>query len=217
MPPITSKTICSILALAGATARDHYSTLWRSPMYSSRLRVFTQLAFVAVLVFMLAAVPVAFADSQAQSGPVSPDMLLGQAAQPASAAGLGRAMAPAVADIFVDDNYNALTPGWNVTAFNTVQGGVDGAASGNTVLVYPGNYVENVNVDRLSRCRATPAPATLPVQSIFVQPRLRDAGIRIAMPRAYSPQPALAANRCSNTVSVQTRQRTGRQLTAPPL
>ena len=33
-------------------------------MYSSRLRVFTQLAFVAVLVFMLAAVPAALADSR---------------------------------------------------------------------------------------------------------------------------------------------------------
>ena len=117
-------------------------------MYSSRLRVFTQLAFVAVLVFMLAAVPAALADSQAQSGPVSPDMLLGQAAQPASAAGLGPEMAPAAADIFVDDDYTSITPGWGVTAFDTVQGGVNGAAPGNTVLVYPGNYVENVNVDR---------------------------------------------------------------------
>ena len=145
---MTPQAIRSILALAGATARDHHPTLWRSPMYSSRLRVVHS---ACVRRSSRVHVGRGACGSRRFAGPERPGQpghAVGAGSPTRFAAGLGPEMAPAAADIFVDDDYTALTPGWGVTAFNTVQGGVNGAAPGNTVLVYPGNYVENVNVDR---------------------------------------------------------------------
>ena len=79
-------------------------------MYSSKLRVFTQLALVAVLLFMVAAVPAAFADSRAEGGPVSQDGLPGQAAKPAAAAGPSREMGLDATLIVYDAISNPLPP-----------------------------------------------------------------------------------------------------------
>ncbi|MCB0200336.1 MAG: hypothetical protein KDI03_09730 [Anaerolineae bacterium] len=53
-----------------------------------------------------------------------------------------------VATISVDDDYTSITPGWGTTAFDTIQGGINQATSGDTVLVYPGNYAESPTVDK---------------------------------------------------------------------
>ena len=42
--------------------------------------------------------------------------------------------------VYVDDNYNSGTPGWGVTHFATIQGGIDAVAATGTVNVYPGTY-----------------------------------------------------------------------------
>jgi len=42
--------------------------------------------------------------------------------------------------LYVDDDFNESTPGWNVTHFNKIQDGVDHANNNDTVFVYSGNY-----------------------------------------------------------------------------
>ncbi len=46
--------------------------------------------------------------------------------------------------IYVDDGFNAATPGWGVDHFATVQGGVDAVAIGGSVNIAAGTYVEQV-------------------------------------------------------------------------
>jgi len=48
-------------------------------------------------------------------------------------------------EVWVDDDYDAGTPGWGVTHFASIQDGVD-AVSGSVVYVAAGNYVEQVEV-----------------------------------------------------------------------
>lgn len=90
-------------------------------MYSSRLRVFTQLALAAVLLFMVAAVPAAFADSRAGAGSVSPDGLPGQAAEPAAAAGPSREMGLAATNIVYDAIPALLPPSMPSLGFQATQ------------------------------------------------------------------------------------------------
>jgi len=52
----------------------------------------------------------------------------------------------AVPTITVDDNYDPSTPGWDVTAFDTIQEGVDAALPGEEVFVYSGTYAEQVHI-----------------------------------------------------------------------
>ena len=49
--------------------------------------------------------------------------------------------------IYVDDDYNVSTPGWNVTHFNIIQEGINAVAENGTVYVYDGTYYENVFVN----------------------------------------------------------------------
>ncbi|UCD12983.1 MAG: right-handed parallel beta-helix repeat-containing protein [Thermoplasmatales archaeon] len=51
--------------------------------------------------------------------------------------------------IYVDDDFNESTPGWNVTHFNKIQDGVDAAVNFDTVFVYNGTYNENVKIGTL--------------------------------------------------------------------
>lgn len=51
-------------------------------------------------------------------------------------------------DVYVDDDFNPSTPGWNVTAFKTIQDGVDEVAVGGTVHVHNGTYIENVVISK---------------------------------------------------------------------
>jgi len=48
--------------------------------------------------------------------------------------------------IYVDDDFNESTPGWNVTHFNSIQKAVNKATSGDTVFVNSGTYYEHVQV-----------------------------------------------------------------------
>ncbi len=105
------------------------------------------LSRLAVVLLVIAFLLPASATLAANGGPVSPDMQSG--ATPAAAmSGAASESSLATADIFVDRNYTSATPGWNVTAFDTIQGGVNAAAEGKTVLVYPGSYAENVTVGK---------------------------------------------------------------------
>lgn len=54
---------------------------------------------------------------------------------------------PMVSDTYVDDDYDAGTPGWGVTHFDNVQDGVDNVDAGGTVHVYEGTYTEEVYID----------------------------------------------------------------------
>ena len=50
--------------------------------------------------------------------------------------------------VYVDDDYDNTTTGWNVTRFNVIQDGIDAVAEGGTVYVYNGTYYENVTVNK---------------------------------------------------------------------
>ncbi len=61
------------------------------------------------------------------------------------------ALAPAQgapAAVFVDDDFDAATPGWQVTHFDALQPGIHAVATGGTVTVFAGTYAEAVTVDR---------------------------------------------------------------------
>jgi len=56
-------------------------------------------------------------------------------------------MAQSPSEVWVDDDFNSATPGWNVTRFATIQGGVAAVASGGTVHVAAGTYDEQVAIN----------------------------------------------------------------------
>jgi hypothetical protein len=60
---------------------------------------------------------------------------------------------PAIAqppgEVWVDDDFNSGTPGWNVTRFAVIQDGVDTVTSGGTVHVAAGTYDEQVVIDKM--------------------------------------------------------------------
>lgn len=120
-------------------------------MQRRNLRRVHTTASILFMVLMLAAAPVPQAFAQTGVGPLQPDMLddgSSPVVAPPQALSQGTPDQPSVADIFVDDDFNVSTPGWGVTHFATIQNGINAAAPGNTISVYPGNYAENVNVDR---------------------------------------------------------------------
>jgi hypothetical protein len=57
-----------------------------------------------------------------------------------------RAQAPG--EVWVDDDFDPGTPGWNVTRFAVIQDGVNAVASGGTVHVAAGIYDEQVVIDK---------------------------------------------------------------------
>jgi hypothetical protein len=58
-------------------------------------------------------------------------------------------MAQAPGEVWVDDDFNSGTPGWNVTRFAAIQDGVDTVTSGGTVHVAAGTYDEQVVIDKM--------------------------------------------------------------------
>jgi len=50
--------------------------------------------------------------------------------------------------IWIDDDYNASTPGWNITRFNIIQNGIDAVAENGTIYVYNGTYYENIIINK---------------------------------------------------------------------
>jgi len=57
-------------------------------------------------------------------------------------------MAQSPSEVWVDDDFSSGTPGWNVTRFATIQGGVAAVASGGTVHVAAGTYGEQVVITK---------------------------------------------------------------------
>ena len=55
---------------------------------------------------------------------------------------------PPPATVWVDDDFDSSILGWNVYRFNKIQDGVDAVAEGGTVHVYPGEYTEQVIVNK---------------------------------------------------------------------
>ena len=50
--------------------------------------------------------------------------------------------------VWIDDDFNVSTPGWNITHFDKIQDGIDAVATNGTVYVSNGIYYENVVVDK---------------------------------------------------------------------
>ena len=55
---------------------------------------------------------------------------------------------PYLSDLWVDDDFNSSTPGWNITHFDNIQDGIDAVAENGTVYVYNGTYYENLVVNK---------------------------------------------------------------------
>jgi len=51
-----------------------------------------------------------------------------------------------VTNVYVDDDFNASTPGWQYDHFDVIQDGIDVVAENGTVYVYNGTYYENIFV-----------------------------------------------------------------------
>jgi len=47
-------------------------------------------------------------------------------------------------EVWIDDDYNSTTTGWNIDHFNTIQSGIDRICPNGTVFVYDGKYNENI-------------------------------------------------------------------------
>jgi parallel beta-helix repeat protein len=50
--------------------------------------------------------------------------------------------------VYVDDDFNESTPGWNYDHFNTIQEGINAVAVNGDVIVYEGTYVENLVINK---------------------------------------------------------------------
>jgi len=50
--------------------------------------------------------------------------------------------------VYVDDDYNSLTPGWQIDHFGNIQEGIDAVVEHGVVYVYNGTYCENVVVNK---------------------------------------------------------------------
>jgi hypothetical protein len=54
-------------------------------------------------------------------------------------------------EVFVDDDFDSTTPGWNQDHFASIQDGIDAVISGGRVRVSAGGYPESVTVNRFVR------------------------------------------------------------------
>jgi parallel beta-helix repeat protein len=50
--------------------------------------------------------------------------------------------------VYIDDDYNDSTPGWQYNHFNVIQEGIDAVAENGMVYVYNGTYSENIIVNK---------------------------------------------------------------------
>jgi parallel beta-helix repeat protein len=51
-------------------------------------------------------------------------------------------------DFYVNDDFTSSTPGWGVTHFDKIQDAIDNATAGYRIIVYNGNYVETITIDK---------------------------------------------------------------------
>jgi len=50
--------------------------------------------------------------------------------------------------VWIDDNYNATVPGWNITRFDAIQDGINAVSEQGTVSVHNGTYNENLKINK---------------------------------------------------------------------
>ncbi len=50
--------------------------------------------------------------------------------------------------IYVDDDYDSSTPGWQVDHFDSIQDGIDAVEENGTIYVYNGIYYEGVVINK---------------------------------------------------------------------
>ena len=48
---------------------------------------------------------------------------------------------------YVDDDYNSLTPGWQIDHFDVIQDAIDVSVAGDRIIVYEGTYNEQLEID----------------------------------------------------------------------
>jgi len=51
--------------------------------------------------------------------------------------------------VYVDDDFNAFTPGWDYDHFNKIQDGINAVTENGTVYVFNGTYYENVVINKI--------------------------------------------------------------------
>lgn len=51
-------------------------------------------------------------------------------------------------EIYVDDDFDSSTPGWQVTRFDTIQAGINVAANGAIIHINNGTYTENIGINK---------------------------------------------------------------------
>ena len=49
---------------------------------------------------------------------------------------------------YVDDDYNATSPGWHVDHFAIIQEAIDNASAGDRIIVYAGTYNESLTINK---------------------------------------------------------------------
>ncbi len=50
--------------------------------------------------------------------------------------------------VYVDDDFNEMTPGWNITHFDNIQAGLNNVAEDGTLYILNGNYFEDIYVNK---------------------------------------------------------------------
>ena len=60
--------------------------------------------------------------------------------------------------VYVDDDFNEMTEGWNETCFATIQAAIDAVAANGTIYVYGGTYYENIIVNKTCLLYTSPSP-----------------------------------------------------------
>lgn len=81
--------------------------------------------------------------------------------------------------LFVDDDFDASTPGWQIDKFATIQDAVDEAIDGDVIYVYAGEYDENVVINGFNDLTITAEGAGKPNKVVILSPTNIDDGFNV--------------------------------------
>jgi len=56
-----------------------------------------------------------------------------------------------VPEVYIDDDFNEMTPGWNITHFNDIQAGIDNLEENGTLHILNGSYLGDIFVNKSIR------------------------------------------------------------------